>query len=248
MGTSILVTTFDRNHLLELTLPRLKNQLIGNDEVIILDDGIENQAKGLSDKFGFKYIWTGKTKNKLDWRIPGFAFNIGAKQAKNDLILLTCAEIYHVNGVLELLMQPFNDGNQNILSIPNGKYDNNNYLQLLQKGRTSIALDGLYNLLPNLSIELPFCLVLSRQIFLEIGGYDEDMIGQAFDDNDIVDRLIDYGCKYVKTNAKIVHLWHTGKQIGRTVGQDARWLGNRSIYLSRKGIIKRNSNKEWGKI
>ena len=45
-----------------------------------------------------RYIFTGmRNKEKLVWRCPSFAINIGVKQSKADYIILTCPEIYHLD-------------------------------------------------------------------------------------------------------------------------------------------------------
>jgi predicted glycosyltransferase involved in capsule biosynthesis len=84
---------------------------------------------------------------------------------------------------------------------------------------------------------------MQRQTYIDIGGYDEDFTGQAFDDDDFVTRLQDHGCKYRRTKARCVHLYHTRSGPGRS-----RKLHeyNRKLFNARRGIIVRNVGREWG--
>jgi len=242
MRASLLVTTFCRNELLEFGLDSMQ---VPNDiEVIVLDDGLLNDAKEITNKHGFSYLHTGHD-TELHWRIPGYALNIGAKRAKGDVIIITCAEMYHVNNCIDLILKPF-ENDKYCLTIPNGAQDYQGaYLNNLKngKGHSQLIFEQKCCKLKN---ELPFFLGVNRNIFLAIGGYDEDFIGQAFDDNDIVERLINYGCYYQKTQAQIVHLHHNRSFPGRSIDGNRRWNYNRVLYEGRLGTIIRNENREWG--
>ena len=234
MGTSLLITTFSRDNLLKLTLPTVQA-----DEVIVVNDGPPGVTEGICKYYGAKYIWTGRDGKQ--WRIPGFAINIAAKKATQDILIISCAEMLHLNNCCKLLADPHKHGN--ILTLPEGKDDNGDYLKALKIGKVTKSL---YQLLPPLQVKLPFLLGIKRSIFLNIGGYDEDFLGQAWDDNDLVDRLLLYGCKYYKTSAKCVHLWHSRQLPGRDRELTGRWQYNKDLYLKRKGIIHRNKNRNWG--
>lgn len=242
MKASVLVTTFCRNELLEFGLGSM--QVPDDVEIIVLDDGLFNDAKIITEKYGFKYLHTGHN-TQLNWRIPGFAINIGAKMAQGDVIIITCAEMYHINNCIDLLLEPFKSDTL-CLTIPDGRQDHQSkYLDSLRKDNGHVP--HIYETgCCHLKNELPFLLGVNRDIFLAINGYDEDFTGQAFDDNDIVDRLIGYGCYYQKTEAHVVHLHHHRAFPGRSVDGNTRWNYNRVLYENRKGTIVRNKNKEWG--
>ena len=241
MRASLLVTTFCRNELLDYGLGSMN---VPEDvEVIVLDDGLLNDAKEITNKHGFTYLHTGHD-TKLNWRIPGYALNIGAKMARGDVIILTCAEMYHVNNCIDLLLDAAVD--PTCLVIPNGAQDHQSkYLDNLRKGAPHDQ-SIFTNKCCRLKNELPFFLGVNRGIFLDIGGYDEDFTGQAFDDNDIVDRLLCYGCHYCHTDAQIVHLHHSRAHPGRSIDGNRRWLENKALYEERKGDTIRNRDQEWG--
>jgi len=239
MLTSLILTTFHRDHLLQLTLPSIHRH---NLEIIIVNDGLPDDTQAIANKHGTQYIFTGYHNLKNPhWRIPGFALNIGVRQAMGDIVVLSCAEIYHVdNDLINQLAQTIAYEPMG-LAIPQGKDDNGDYLRYLQKyGKHS---EEIYERLPDLNTKLPFLFAMSRELYLHIGGYDEDFIGQAYDDNDFVTRLQDFGCKYISINARCVHLYHERNGPGRS--RKALQF-NKRLYEARRGIIVRNSGREWG--
>jgi len=88
-------------------------------------------------------------------------------------------------------------------------------------------------------------MAVRREHFEAIGGYDEDFTGQSFDDDDLVTRLEMYGCEYVNTNARCIHLYHD-RQIP-SKQQNSRLQHNTELFHARYGMVLRNVNKEWGK-
>ena len=92
-----------------------------------------------------------------------------------------------------------------------------------------------------LDTTMHFLLGLKRMEFTAIGGYDEDLTGSHYDDNDFVERLQKNGCHYVMTDARIIHLFHP-----RPRSHALRRI-NRRVYWDKKdGPIVRNANREWG--
>jgi len=244
MLVSLIITTFQRDHLLKFTLPTIMNQQIKHDfEVLIVNDGPHGDAERIATDYNCKYIFTGHRNTKhIHWRTPGFAFNIGFKQSQGEVVILSCAEMYHIGDLVNHLVDGVLSNPITNLAIPSGKDDNGDYLRHLRVAGTHSQ--EIYSTLPPLNTKLPFLMAMSRANYEQIGGYDEDFIGQAFDDDDIVSRLLDYGCSHVNVYARCVHLYHTRKGPGRS-----RRLHeyNRKLYEARKGIIMRNVGREWGR-
>jgi glycosyltransferase involved in cell wall biosynthesis len=252
---SILITTFKRNHLLKWNLLSLSKQNIDkyDYEILILDEGREDKAiHDLIDMYknlNIIYINTGKTKqNQNEWRVPGYAFNIGAKKCKGDYILLMCAEIFSINETIDLIMQPVIDKDK-IISTPQLAKDDidSSFLNMLEKQDYKDVFN-MNNLIP-LNVLLPFFMAMNKRDYFSIGGYDERMNGVAREDDDFVERLVRKECKYVKSSASIVHLYHErlyDKKIDPAIMQ--RVAFNDKIYKENKNVIKVNLYKEWGKF
>ena len=221
MGTqkgTLILTTFNRNKQLQLGLESIRRY--SDIRTIVANDGAEDQSREIAKYFGAEYLHTGD--NNL-WRTPGYAINKAAKLVDTLYLYVSCAEMYHYNDCLDI-MSRYQD--QTTLTIPLGYEDR----------KDCYAFDS--NLPPySLETKLPFLMGMPTEAFKRLGGYDEDFIGQGYDDNDIVDRLQAYGCNYVQTDAICVHLYHTRKD---TTRNSANLSINKKLYNDRKGYIYRN--------
>lgn len=249
---SLVISAFQRPQLLNWGLLSLARQEIPfSYEIIVVNDGIEDNTGAICESYrnrlNIKYIFSGRRNvgGSIKWRVPGFAINIGARQASGKVLLISCAEIFHLNNTLLALVKPILDNNT-LMTIPVGKDDQSGSFL-----NSVTALGGgydpaLFEALPDLDVRLPFLLAFSRAHFNAIRGYDEDLVGIAFDDNDLVDRLQVYGLKYYQTGAKMVHLYHP--RYVYATGMNMEWHYNRSLYLTRGNKLVRNENREWGSL
>lgn len=233
---TIVMTTFDRDCLLQLGLESIRRH-DDNIEILVINDGVPGNVESICRFFHAKHIFTGhRNKEKMLWRVPGYALNIGVKLAQTDIIFLTCAEMYHVDNCIKAMIEAIENDSM-ALAIPEGKDDDGRFLRNLNN-------EEKYAECIPLRTELPFLLALRREHFINIGGYDEDFTGQSYDDDDLVDRLQLYGCHYVKVKERCVHLYHPRYcHDKRTFGRLAH---NKKLYEERKGQIVRNQNREWG--
>jgi glycosyltransferase involved in cell wall biosynthesis len=252
MKVSIIIPSFKRFHLLRWNLFSLAKQTIPFEfETIVLNDGELDETEGLcelyKEKLNLRCIFTGQRNvfDRLVWRIPGYAINIGVKQSSGDIILLCCAEMYHINDTVKLISNAYDAPNSDkVLAIPRAKDDNGRFLGHVEALKGDCVIDE-FDSQPKLdNVKFPFLLALTRKEFVNIGGYDEDFIGTDFDDTDFVERLVADGCKYVVTEAKTVHLWHS--RLPMTPERKIRYDYNKKLYTERKNIILRNVGREWG--
>jgi len=243
MKASVIIATHRRNPLLKWNLTSLLRCECEGVEVLVLDDSHDRDeaCEILAADHGVKYIHTGKTKESDHWRIPGFAFNIGAKLAQGEILVLSCAEVYHPLNTLDLMLSTMDD---NTVSIPRCiRDDKGSVIAQLSDGGTPAMTS--VQCLRSLDPTLPFFMATQRQRFLDIGGYDEDFTGVCWDDNDITERLILSGGKYVPVTADVVHLFHPRHNY-RSAAIMKRWNHNKALYDKRRGKIFRNKDKEWG--
>jgi len=224
---TLIMTTYNRDVLLQRGLMSITSHPWLR--ILVVNDGVEGNAKAICERYGADYLFTDAANT---WRVPGFALNIGVKNCASENIILSCAEIYHMNACCRILRDSCGD---KTLAIPQGWDDDGTYVE-----------HGTVNKLPILNTKLPFLMALRRNEYMDIGGYDEDFTGSAYDDDDIVGRLVDNGCEYVETDALCVHLYH-----GRNT-ENKRATGrheyNKRLYEQRKGIIIRNEGKVWGEL
>jgi hypothetical protein len=96
---------------------------------------------------------------------------------------------------------------------------------------------------------MTYFLSIYRNEYIDIGGMNEEMIGYAGQDNHLVFRLQLNGLKYYKTQARMVHLYHSRSIHGSgTHFEEPSWLYNYNLFLETKNEIVANKNKSWGEI
>ena len=251
---SIIITSFKRPHLLRWGLYSLSQQTMPFEfETIVVNDGLQDETEEICNEFkeklNLKYIFTGQRNLNGDsvWRVPGFAINIGVKQSTGNIIVMCCAEMLHVNNTITKLITPLLD-NPKLLGIPIGKDDRDGaLLESLTKNNGSFDAAA-FNNCADLFTKMPFLMALHRSQFIEIGGYDEDLVGIAYDDRDLIDRLLGDGCEFCQTEAVTAHLYHTRANGYYEGGGPPEWDYNKNLYFSRIGKIVRNEGKDWGQL
>lgn len=222
-------------------------------ETIVVNDGLQDETEEICNEFkeklNLKYIFTGQRNLQGDpvWRVPGFAINIAVKQSTGDILVMCCAEMLHVNHTIAKLTKPILDKSK-LLGIPVGKDDRNGALLECINKNSEIFDMATFNSCVNLDTRMPFLMALHRSQFMEIGGYDEDFIGIAYDDRDFIDRLLANGCHYCQTDALTAHLFHPRSDGYYKGGGPPEWDYNKNLYFSRIGKIVRNEGREWGKL
>ncbi len=257
MRATVLIPTFERNHLLRWNLAGLARQDLSDIEVLVLDDRFKSDTEcseiveSFSSQFNIQYIHTGQTKTDNYWRIPGFPINIGAQLAKGKQLVICCAEIYHQNNTVDLVVTPLEE-NPRMLTIPLGKREGvqakiQQWLYRVDAWMTTEEFDKLNR---SLKVRYPFFMGINREVFMHIGGYDEDFTGIASDDDDLIGRLNRYGCGHYQTQARVIHLKHTVERRGDGLEEslEARKKHNRSLWVQRRKLIIRNQGRKWGQL
>ena len=248
MKMSILITCFQRSHLLRWHLRSLVRQYgIEDCEIIVLNDGIQDDTEQacaeFSDKLNIRYVFTGQRNiPTIKWRIPGFCLNIGAKLAKSDFMIISCAEMYLVeDNIIACMIDELNKNSKQLV-ITEGKEDNFNKAVTYLQTHDKIYDFDIYNEMLTIRTELPFYMAMSKNEFISIGGYDEDFISNDWDDDDIVNRLLLNGCTYNKLNNKhVIHLYHARE----FYSVEGHYI-NKKLYEDRINTIIRNGEREWG--
>jgi glycosyltransferase involved in cell wall biosynthesis len=229
MRASILIPTFRRDELLNLGLQSIVRQDQDVEIIVLNDSEPADSTKTIANNYGCRYIQCRDSVNQ--WRVPGFAFNIGVKQSSSDIVILTCPEIWHHDPCVDGLITAV-ENDKYALATGAGKDDKRTYVR---------DDDNSFNRLRNLNCRLPFLMAVDKEIFINIGGYDEDFTGTCYDDNDIMERLIKSGCHHHQTEDRFVHLYHN-----RHAWSRQKIKSNVRLYRQRRGQIVRNQNKEWG--
>jgi len=259
MKASLILPSFNRPGLLDLGLSSIvKNPITDPDwtlEVIVVNDGIPDETEIIANKyrayFDVKYIFTGKRNApRIIPRVPGFAINAGVKRCTGEAIILSCPEIYHLNNALDNVLKWVR--NARVMMIPESMYfdDVGKFTEYLTRSVNYSTLEILSSLttggVGHEAVQMPYLMAMMKREFVAIGGYDEDFTGYAADDNDLVDRLKDFGCEYCRMPAKIVHLYHGKRCDAQEHPENPDWVHNYNLFVQKKGQIVRNAGRQWG--
>lgn len=229
-AATIVLTTSNRDDLLELGLSSIGKQEIPNLEILVPDDGNSARTQGICDRAGARRIPTGW--NAKDWRCPSWGINIGTKQATGEIILISSPEIYHIGDCVRTLLAPL-WADDHALCMADVRDDPGFFLRFMN--------DSMTDNMPKMRM-LPFLMGVHKARLMEIGGYDEDFTGVAYDDDDVMHRLELDKCHIVPTMARAVHLPHPRHD----VASDPRAAINRNLFETRRGKMVRNEGREWG--
>jgi GT2 family glycosyltransferase len=106
---SIIIPTYNRTKLLDLTMYRLWVQMDGNYEVIILID--DDNTKDYNETMRvihhylglgmpLKYFYTDPYKIDPGWCVETYPLNVGIKKSEGEIILINCAEVFSVTNTI----------------------------------------------------------------------------------------------------------------------------------------------------
>ena len=129
-------------------------------EIIVIDDGSDDPKtiEELDDLSSIKLI------RQANHGLPS-ARNCGVKHAKGTWIMFLDADDWLEENAICELIKPLK-GTQEVYSFP--------YLRL--QGNVKGVLEKQYNFFEQLFLnQLPYCLMISKDAFLRLGGYDETM-------------------------------------------------------------------------
>jgi len=260
MKASLILPCFNRPELLDLGLSSIvANPITDRDwtfEIVVVNDGTRDNTQAVVNKyqkyFEIKYLYTGQRNYpRIVPRVPGFAINAGVKACTGEVIVLSCPEVYHLNNALDNVLKWVRNGK--VLMITESMYfdDVGKFTESLKRPVNYSFLEILSSLtcggVSYEAVKMPYLMAMMKSLFVDIGGYDEDFTGYAADDNDLVDRLVASGCDYCRMPGKIVHLYHGKRCDAQEHPENPAWVHNYNLYISRKGQIKRNIGKEWGR-
>lgn len=260
MKASIVMTSYCRPNYLRLCLSSIKRQNLDLDyEIIVINDGpADDGTKEIVEESGLntQYIHSG-IRNDHQWRVMGFAANIGIRHSNGEVVVLTNSDLWHLGDTVSQVVQGcINDCMA--LSTLKDVYDDDGPLieHLLKNGENSAvkeivvrirAMPHPVHVFPS-NPDMPFFMAVRREHLEKIGAYDEEFIGVASEDCDLVDRLLGLGCHYCYAkDAEAIHLYHNRRTISELQG-DQGFIYNVKLRYAKRGQLVRNVGKPWGEL
>jgi GT2 family glycosyltransferase len=191
---SVIIPTYNRNDLLAKCLDCLSpdNQLIDLSvyEVIVTDDGIENQARGLITK---KYPWVKWVEGPK--KGPAANRNNGAKYAKGEWLLFTDDDCLPDKNMLNEYLKAIN-------SLPSLVFEG---LTKADRPRLRFDEESPINLYGGNLWSCNFC--IHKKYFFNLLGFDERYPYPAMEDVDLRTRIEKSEMILFLPTAIVIHPW-----------------------------------------
>ncbi|TNE75068.1 glycosyltransferase [bacterium] len=227
-------------------LESLKNQTNYDFEYILVDYGSDDQysqnVQSICKQYSFvKYIYT-DTKGWL-WN-RSHALNTGARAAKGDILMFSDVDMIYSTNFISNINEVFQE--QRFYQCKFYLLDEffNKYEDLEnQKGAFKMTDEG----------SKGACQILSKNVFFEIGGFDEFYHIWGREDADLANRLKVYGLleTWIEDRVSMFHQWHRSISWKKIISEKMPFgfweILNLHFYLSKKDVI-RNRNSYWGEL
>lgn len=274
MNVSLIITTYNRSEFLYHSLRTISKQdLTGlNLEIIVVNDGDCDETENICETsdcasllrekgVDLKCLYSGHRYQGY-WRCMGFAANVGIRQSRGEIVILSNSDMYHLGNTIKTvssgcelndhylgtLHKVYDDPGWLTLHLKNfpqeSENSNNALKQILSRIKQSTTSQECYSSNP----EMPFCLAIKKKHLIDIGGFDEDFIGIASEDCDLLDRLKAIGCRYwyAPPGVEAIHMYHGRKTIKQLSAMPG-FKHNLQLRKERSKFIVRNVEREWGK-
>jgi GT2 family glycosyltransferase len=153
---------------------------------------------------------------------PVIHFNRGVKECSGEFIVITNPETLHETNILNGLDNEFAKDPEQCIVCACKTLDKNG--EMAGWYQHSIYRPGMYY----------FCLAMSKKLYLDIGGFDEDFAeGHAFEDDDFRETIKKAGIRINQRDDLIAcHQWHEPRNVkDRTI----KWERNKALYESKHG-------------
>ena len=146
---SIVIAYINRKPQILFTLKTINESKYKNIEVIIVDDGSDDDQKlnDIINNFDFKIILVEIDKNEKKWLNPCVAYNIGFKKASGDIIIIQNPEVCHIGDCITFISNNLIKGDWlsfNCYGL-NDFNDNDNLYKLFKESEFNNIYDFIYN-------------------------------------------------------------------------------------------------------
>jgi glycosyltransferase involved in cell wall biosynthesis len=224
MKTTLLITTFNRGHLLKNSLERLCLLTIP-DEIIIVDDGGSDNTEGVCKDFEgrlpIKYIYN----HNPNWSICSMARNIGVKQATGDIIITSEPELLWISDIVKQMLEdrlvhPNEVISAGVIYHAQGSTPWHPALTTNPKEALKDSIVEDYEIQPRsyrqdgfvrtFNHQATFTALYEKKWLMDLGGWDEAFPGAwGFDDIELCTRLRINGInQHICPDMEVIHQWH----------------------------------------
>lgn len=205
---SIVIPTYNEERDIQACLESLKKQSYKNFEIIVVDDGSSDKTVDVVKKYKIKLI-------KGEHKGPGFSRNLGAKQARGDILIFIDADMTFDKDYLKNLIKPLKDKKILGTSHDYEVVENTNNKWSALWGRVRIDFRG--SNYPNKPYNTAFR-AIRKAAFLKLGGFDPKY-GYADD------QTLFFKYKLMPRIAPNTTCYHKNPETLKASFKQARWIG-----------------------
>lgn len=269
MRISVIITTYNKGHLIEKSLATLFSQRLPEDfELVIIDDGSTDDTIERVKRFPFPIHGKQLKYRYLPYpepRISCIPRNVGIREATGDIIIFTEPECLHVGDTINELLHKMH------------RYPNNTILASQVWTTQRLIAEKIQDLTPQEILAHPYAQMSSgdmvntkapnndwaitgdaqcqggylfavrRDWLMEIGGFNERFIGHGFDDLDLFNRLKLRDHEVLGfSDIAVIHQWHDKTFYPYDVVEAMEKNKLMSQKMTDRGKYKVNVAKMWG--
>ena len=265
MNISVIIPYRDRKQNLEVLLHQFNNQrnTFVSIEIVIVDLGSSVLIDNIVSKYNnINHIYV-DYKNIFS---RGWACNIGAKQSKYDIIWFVDVDCIPHPLALNKIEEHFDPENPNFaVNTPVIFLNSNSANEIISKGSYSwsdyLKYKNSRNYWIKNQIDGTSQIIIHKELFYKIGGYDERFVGHGYEDMLLHDQIAqfipDFWSKYpdkkevawsIKKDLVLTHLYHGARNYRSQYM--SRYTKNLRLYKSlvSQNVRKNNIGINWGDI
>lgn len=226
MKVSVIIPTYNEEDVIEKCLMSLAKQSFKDFEVVVVDDGSTDNTQDILKSFKLEKFKL--TTLKGEHKGPGFARNLGAKQAKGEILVFVDSDMTFDKHFLKMLIKPI------IAAKTKGTFSKDEYVS-----NWDMPLARAYNLNEGWekkkrhpknypSTQKVFRAILKKE-FDRVGGFTA---GGYNDDWSLSEKL-----GYQATVAEKAIFFHKNPDNFKEIFNHAQWVGKRGYKLGFIGYL-----------
>jgi cellulose synthase/poly-beta-1,6-N-acetylglucosamine synthase-like glycosyltransferase len=199
MKASVIIPAYNAADTIEDTLKALKEQAARGYEVIVVDDGSTDETREIAKRYQVKLL-------QQEHRGPAAARNLGAKNARGDILVFTDADCIPAREWLAEMLRPFDD--PSIVGVQ-GRYETRQGDLIARFAQ--LEIEERYRRMSKfryIDFIGSYSAAYRRRVFLESGGFDEGFPIASGEDPDLSFRLSKRGYRMVFNPRAVVYHHH----------------------------------------
>jgi glycosyltransferase involved in cell wall biosynthesis len=188
VALSVVVPCYNAGADLDACLRSLKPRLAERDECIVVDDGSTDGSADRASDLGFTVVSTGGRRG------PAVARNLGARHARNAVLLFLDSDVSVHDPTLEKFRGYFGDGSEPAAVF--GSYDDSPHAKgLVSEYRNLLHCYTHHTARQDAWTFWAGCGAMRRDVFEQLGGFDESFGGPSVEDIELGYRATRAGFK-----------------------------------------------------